>query len=190
MNPTRLLKRLLGAAALAATGVSADAAADFEDTATDSESLPQRSEDGETQRDEDAAGTQGSSRSEVTLGGLHADLAHVDRLVDGLGPVDPGLAAVLVGSALAAAHPMERIAFVCEWAVSPSLMRRRAVARALSQPFSCAGAVSALEVLVRDTDPLVRGAAEQAALLRLGHDPERYAALLERAATAGPLDRG
>ena len=117
MNPTRLLERLLGAATLAATGVSAEtAAADLDDLAP---------ETGE-------------------------------QIMDREGDLDeaaPGKHAPVV--------------------------RRRALARALSHPFSCAGAVTAIEVLVKDPDAMVRSAAKQAALLRLGHDPERYAALLE-----------
>ena len=166
MNPTRLLERLLGAATLAATGVSAEtAAADLDDLAPET---GEQIMDREGDLDEAAPGKHAPG-----------DLARMETLVDALGPVDPGLAAVLVGTALAAAHPVERIAFVCEWATSESVVRRRALARALSHPFSCAGAVTAIEVLVKDPDALVRSAAKQAALLRLGHDPERYAALLE-----------
>ena len=162
MSPTRVLERLLGAATLAATGVSGEAAAaDLEELAV---------EKGEKTAPEDRAESGGA---------LPVDLGRLEALVDTLGPVDPGLAAVLVGTALAAAHPIERIAFVCEWATSESVVRRRALARALSHPFSCAGAVTAIEVLVKDPDAMVRSAAKQAALLRLGHDPERYAALLE-----------
>ncbi len=162
MSPTRLLKRLLGAATLAATGVSAEAAAaDLEELTV---------EKGDPTAPEDRA---------ENASALPVDLGRLEALVDTLGPVDPGLAAVLVGTALAAAHPVERIAFVCEWATSDSVVRRRALARALSHPFSCAGAVTAIEVLAKDHDAMVRSAAKQAALLRLGHDPERYAALFE-----------
>ena len=165
MSPIRLLKRLLGAAAIAATGASADAAADIGEPAPDATD--------ERPADLDGGDPARSPHSRPV------ELAKLGGLVDGLGPVDPGLAAVMVGTALAAAHPVERIAFVCEWATSSSLVRRRALARALSHPFACAGALTAIEVLAHDADPLVRSAARQAALLRVGHDPERYEALLK-----------
>ena len=175
MNPTRLLKRLLGAATLAATGVSAEAAAaDVDDLTADNGELAADLESGQ----DPEPGKHGLS-GDAARGTLPVDLGRLEALVDALGPVDPGLAAVLVGTALASAHPVERIAFVCEWATTNSVIRRRALARALSHPFSCAGAVTAIEVLVKDQDAMVRSAAKQAALLRMSHDPERYAALLK-----------
>jgi len=182
MKTTRWLKRLLGASALAVTGVSASASAEIDEDVVETAASPERLADEiDSKRGRWPEHGPGIERP---ASGSSADWLRVGDLVDGLGPIEPGLAAVTVGSALAAAHPLERIAFVCEWATSPSVVRRRALARALGQLFSCVGAVSALEVLVRDPDPIVRSAARQAALLRLGYDPERYAALMQRAAAA------
>jgi hypothetical protein len=109
------------------------------------------------------------------------DLSKLESLVDQLGALEPALVAMLVGTGLCMAHPLERISFMSEWATAPSVLRRRALARALGHPFSGPGVATTIDALVQDPDAIVRAAATQAALLRLGHDPDRYAAILERA---------
>jgi hypothetical protein len=104
----------------------------------------------------------------------------LEALVDQLGDAEPALAAVLLGTALCMAKPLERTPIVCEWATSASLVRRRALARALAHPFMCPGLPTAIEALAEDADAHVRTAAVTAALLRLGHDPQRYGAVLDR----------
>jgi hypothetical protein len=44
----------------------------------------------------------------------------------------------------------------------------------------CVGVPTAIETLAEDDDAQVRTAAVNAALLRLGHDPDRYGAVLDR----------
>ena len=178
MKTTRWLKRLLGASALAVTGVSASASAEIDEDVVETAASPERLADEiDSKRGRWPEHGPGIERP---ASGSSADWLRVGDLVDGLGPIEPGLAAVTVGSALAAAHPLERIAFVCEWATSPSLVRRRALARALAYPFMCAGLPTAIEALAQDADVHVRTAAVTAALLRLGHDPQRYGAVLDR----------
>jgi hypothetical protein len=151
MTTMRLLRRLLGLTTIAAAGMAPEA-------------------------DAQAAELGGRVTESAEL-----DPSRLESLVDRLGPADPALAAVLVGTALCMAHPLERIALMSEWATAASVIRRRALARALSHPFTGAGVATAIDALAQDADAIVRTAAAQAALLRLGHDPERYAAILERA---------
>jgi hypothetical protein len=159
MGLLRMIKRLLGATTIAAAGMVPDAA---------------RADDGDVTNDNDAVEADGDApvssvrerAVEAETSALDLTPRRVELLVDQWGPVEPALAAVLLGTALRATHPVERIALVCDWAASPSVVRRRALARALTDPFPCAGAITALDVLARDPDPAVRGAARQAILIR------------------------
>ena len=182
MTPMRFFRRLLGVTTIAAAGMASDtdaAAADLDDPSAESADL-----EPVAQRSGDDVAALARRQAQVSVGstqGLHLDSSRLETLVDRLGPADPALAAVLVGTALCMAHPLERIALMSEWAMASSVIRRRALARALSHPFTGAGVATAIDALAQDADAIVRTAAAQAALLRLGLDPDRYGAILERA---------
>ena len=181
MNAVRWIKRALRAGTLAAFGLVSDAAAaaDTRDARLDAEDWERQGEAPVTQvATEHAALPRGIAARALDTGRLAA-------LVDQLGETEPALAAVLVGTALCSARPLERTSVVSEWATSHSVVRRRALARALAHPFMCPGVPSAIELLARDADCSVRTAAAHAALLRFGHDPRRYGEVLDDAAQRG-----
>jgi hypothetical protein len=176
MAATHLIRRLLRTSALAAAGLLLDSVT--------SEFEP-RSRSLETDSLDQDVGAHGS-RLAVTRALDRVpdwpipELGRLEALIDDWGETEPAFAAMLVGTALCAAKPLERTAIVCDWATSQSAIHRRALARALAHPFMCAGIPTAIEVLAQDADEHVRTAAAQAALLRLGHDPERYGDVLDR----------
>ena len=183
----RILRRLFGVAALTAAGLTPDIAA-------------------AAAADDDDDGVLGSSEMEAKRGSVSAELrlrtldllthrgaARIEidpsllgRPIDQWGALEPTLAAVLVGTSLSRAEPIDRIPILCEWATDPSLVRRRVLARALAFPFSCLGSTTAIELLARDPDPSVRTAARVAALLRFEDAPERFTAVL---ASSDPAER-
>jgi hypothetical protein len=168
------LRRLFGVAALTAAGMTPDvASADSEDALGSNEVEVKRgSASAELRlRTLDLLTHRGAARIEIDPGLL-------GRPVDEWGALEPTLAAVLVGTSLSRAEPIDRIPILCEWATDPSLIRRRVLARALAFPFSCLGSTTAIELLARDPDPSVRTAARVAALLRFEDDPDRFAAVL------------
>lgn len=174
MGAMRWIKGMLRTSALAAAGLLSDAVAvDAVDARLESENRL---------RDVEPRATYiGSVRSLPRLSDAPAlNAARLAVLVDEWGELEPALAGMLVGTALCTAPPLARTQLVCEWATSPSVVHRRAVARALAHPFMCAGVPTAIETLAADSDAHVRTAAMQAALLRFGHDPRRYGAVLDR----------
>jgi len=156
MSLMRIIKRVLGATTIATVGMVPGAAAAEElDAVQDMELDGDAHRTGERERP-----------PETEISALDLLPSRLEVVVEQWGQVEPALAAVLLGTALRATHPVERIALVCDWAASPSVVRRRALARALADPFPCAGAITALEVLSRDPDPAVRIAARQAVQIR------------------------
>jgi hypothetical protein len=72
----------------------------------------------------------------------------------------------------------ERIEHVCEWATSEDVAKRSAIAAALREPISVMVADLAIEQLARDTEPLIRRAALEAARSRLREDPQTYSRMI------------
>lgn len=176
MDAMRWIRGLLRTVALAAAGLLSDTSpSDDPGGIVDADSRQRQGETPVTQ----------ISAARALHGAADAHALDADRLatlVDQWGETEPALAAVLLGTALCTAQPLERTPVVCEWATSSSVVRRRALARALAHPFMCTGLPTAIETLARDPDAHVRNAAAHAALLRLGHDPQRYGSVLDRAA--------
>jgi hypothetical protein len=173
MAAMHAIRRLLHTLALAAAGLLSDAAAS---------EVEAREPGVETEAGEREMGARAVAHSVAPhRSALVAppDAGRLESLVDRLGESEPALAAVMLGTALCAARPIDRMPIVCDWATSSSLPRRRALARALAHPFMCPGVATAIEVLAQDDDAHVRSAAAHAALVRLGHDPERYGAVLD-----------
>jgi hypothetical protein len=79
-------------------------------------------------------------------------------------------AAAALGSALAKAlpamRPFDATHLASVWALSSDALKRASIAKALGWRFTLVGDDVVLEHLVRDSDPIVRAAAEEAAVLR------------------------